>query len=483
MSYFPEYEASKALPMDYIDERLEDFAAAGQDLSGRRFSRSPPRVPSVPSTTYEETEPPSPNEQLQDKESLELINSTAGGQFGIQIRDELGRIRAARDKDLLQHPIIGQLEKAAAANVKYRWIQQGIWDEVWETQPNKVWKHELQNPPSPVRPSDSVEEGGHAELKARHKRRRSEFEEEFHEISRRAVNYQNQQSSRPCYQFVYQFCQERQWIKMGLSNQDHDRDRDQDQDQNHDHDHDHDHDQNRDQQTNLDKRAYETIKSRWIRDGIWDNDWAFVPGTSWRHERPRKTLDPKGYYRSLDARKAAKMEKAERPPRWYPMAPVPPLSRFYWPKPWPPLKAFPDPSSPTILEPGSEVKPYQRTRSRTSRAHTRTGVFEFTRQSTANARPVSESQEYDEPPTKSATEKPTITPTRTDQKKKPPKKPKIDTSQPCIADTRPVKKRKREKNTPARPVPRSTGTANDTTAARPRRAAALKAMKNLTRAT
>ena len=55
-------------------------------------------------------------------------------------------------------------------------------------------------------------------------------------------------------------------------------------------DQDHDHDQ----QTKVDVRAYENVKSRWIRDGVWDDDWTFVPGTSWRHERPRKALNPDG---------------------------------------------------------------------------------------------------------------------------------------------------------------------------------------------
>lgn len=454
MSYNPIYEASRALPLEHIAKELEDFAAAGQDLSGRRFSRSPPRVPSVPSTTYEESEPPSPTEQLQDKETLELGNSTAGAQFKIQIRNELGRIRAARDKDLLQHPLF-DLEEAAEANVKYRWIQQGIWDERWASQPGKIWKHELQDPPSPLRTSASVKEVGVTEWRAQLKRKQSELEEDYYEISRRAVNNQHQQSSRPCYQFLYQFCQERQWIKMGLSDQDQDQDR----------------------QTNLDTRAYENLKSRWIEDGIWDNDWTFVPGTSWRHERPRKTLDPQERYRREDARKAARVEQAERPPRWYFMASAAPLMRIKWPSTKPvSLEDVFDPSGPSILE----------RRSRTSRTHTHTEFPESTCKSGAKSKPDSKSQEHDEPQTKSATKKETVPSTRTDPKKKTPQKQKIDTSQSCVADTRPIKKRtsaKKEKDALARPVVRPTETANDTTASRPRRAAALRAMKNLTRTT
>ena len=94
---------------------------------------------SVPTTVYEETETPSPNEKLQDKETRERIESHADQQFVIQIRDELGRLRAVRDKGLLERPIVfnSHLEDAAEANVKYRWIQQGIWTSDGRVSPAK----------------------------------------------------------------------------------------------------------------------------------------------------------------------------------------------------------------------------------------------------------------------------------------------------------------------------------------------------------
>lgn len=212
---------------------------------------------------------------------------------------------------------------------------------------------------------------------------------------RRAVDYQVQQSSRPCYQFLHQFCQEREWIKMGLSNQD------------------------QDQQTNLDTRAYETVKLRWIRDGIWDDDWTFIPGTSWRHERPRKTLDPQKRHHEQDARQAARIERAERPPRWYSMAPVALLTRINWPTRQPvPLEATSDPSSPSVLEPSSEVKPSLRSRSTKSRIHWHTEFFGSTRKSTAEAKPDPNGQEDDEPRTESAAKEATVNLTSTNPRKK-----------------------------------------------------------------
>lgn len=239
MSYNPFYEAPKALLVEEIVKQLEDFAAAGQDPPRRRFSRSFPSVSSAPSTVFETGEPPSPSTVLIDKESRELDNSTADSQFYIQIRDEIDRIRAAKDKGLLQQPHIFDLDEAAKVNVEYRWMQQGIWDERWGYY--KIWKHELHDSQSSV-PSKSLKDGGATNWKTGTNRRYSDLysdlKDEYDESIRCAVDFQNQQSSRPCYQFLYQCCQGREWIKLGLSTGD------------------------RDQNDNLNTRAYENLKSR-----------------------------------------------------------------------------------------------------------------------------------------------------------------------------------------------------------------------------
>jgi len=79
-----------------------------------------------------------------------------------------------------------------------------------------------------------------------------------------------------------------------------------------------------DQDTNLDTIAYENLKSRWIKDGLWDDDWTSIPGTTWRHERPRRYPSPHKESRRADARIAAMIQQAERLPRWYFMAPAEP---------------------------------------------------------------------------------------------------------------------------------------------------------------
>ena len=79
------------------------------------------------------------------KELEKLQNSTAKVQFMIQIADKLEHIHAARDKGLLQQPNLFDWREAAETNVKYRRVQQGIWDERWEHQAGKIWKHEVQD--------------------------------------------------------------------------------------------------------------------------------------------------------------------------------------------------------------------------------------------------------------------------------------------------------------------------------------------------
>ena len=39
---------------------------------------------------------------------------------------------------------------------------------------------------------------------------------------------------------------------------------------------------------NIDNRAYESLKARWIQDCVWDSEWSYLPGPSRRHGRPRR---------------------------------------------------------------------------------------------------------------------------------------------------------------------------------------------------
>lgn len=75
----------------------------------------------------------------------------------------------------------------------------------------------------------------------------------------------NSEGSRPYRQFLYQFVKEREWIKdhMDHLNKSHPCDP---------------------YNVDLDSMAYETVKSNWIRDGIWKPEWTELPGSTWAHE-------------------------------------------------------------------------------------------------------------------------------------------------------------------------------------------------------
>ena len=424
---------------------------------------------SVPSTAYEETEPPSPGEQLRDKETLELLNSTADEQFKIQIGHERDRIRVARDKNLFPQGSLFDWEDAAEANVKYRWLQQGIWDERWANELYKTWKHELQEFQLPAISSKSVVDDGVRKSRTKRKRRYSEIEEEYGETIRDAVDFQNRQSSRPCYQFLYQWCQEREWIKMGLSMEDHD------------------------QNASLDSRAYENLKSRWIRDGVWDDDWTSIPGMSWRHERPRKFPSPFEDYRRQDALKAARLEQAERPPRWYFMAPAGPVRIFKRSLSPPVLReATPDLSSPNVLKAVPQRKPSPQERSSTSQKPKETIFPAAARKWTPKTNLDTKGREQDERQTKSAAKQPavaTVTPTRAKPKgpkDRTPQKQRSSSQQPCITESRPVSKQisaTRADNRSSIPGSEKEKMTAGATTSRPRRVAASKAIQRMAEAT
>ncbi len=457
MSYNPRFEASKDLSLNKINERLEDFAAAGQEQSRTRFSRSPPSVPSVASTAFEESQPPSPGELLRDRERIELRNSTADEQFAVQKNDELDRILKARDMGLLQQPSPFDWEQAAEANVKYRWMRQGIWDDRWDEQPNKIWKHELEDLSQPTwlltTTKDTNSETKH--------RKYSDLEDEYQEIAQFSVDVQTRQWSRPCYQFIHQICEERQWIKLGFNGQD------------------------QDQRFDLDTKAYENTRSRWVRDGIWDNDWGVIPGVSWKHERPRKFLPAHPLLRSGDDHKAAKMEKAERPPNWYFMAPIEPLainfrarsSRLYS------LYAS-DPSYSNISAPSSEVPPPQHEQSIKSQETKKTGSTTFS-SVTVEAKPKSAKKGQEERQAKSQARKPTANTKKTKFNGKAPQKQKSHISGlSAVKSKQPERILSKKENSNHWSIQKAeTQQSNYATSSRPRRAAASKAREKMTKAT
>ena len=155
------------------------------------------------------------------------------------------------------------------------------------------------------------------------------------------------------------------------------------------------------------------------------------------------------------------------------MAPIAPLMRIKWPSTTPiRLDSPSDQSNPTTAEP--------RTHSMTSRTYRHTASLVATRKWTARAKSSLSGQENDEPQTKSTAVNTLEGSTSPNPGQKTVQKQKINISWPSIGETRSVKRRtstSKKKNRLSIPVVRQKETANNAAASRPRRAAAVKAIK------
>lgn len=268
------------------------------DITRGRFERSPRSLSSETTTTCGEWGELSRHDAKQQRETWDLNNSSAGEQFRLQSCDEEKRIYAASERGLFFYSCPFDCANAARANVKQRWIEQGIWNVEWKGQfPSGLWRHEL-----PIdKPSQLCSSSGSCQTKTDRassstKRKRVNDESDNARIEEtRIIDARARDASRPCYQFVYQVGKEREWIIMGLSNKSEDHD--------------------------LDTAAYQNVRHRWINEGIWDISWSYLPGLSWRHEKPLKYPFNLPYALEQEALKASAEAAALRPPKVYLVVP------------------------------------------------------------------------------------------------------------------------------------------------------------------
>ncbi|KAL8859742.1 MAG: hypothetical protein Q9178_003857 [Gyalolechia marmorata] len=135
--------------------------------------------------------------------------------------------------------------------VKSRWQEQGIWNDRWpSTGPwvKDLWKHQepfhtLTNSTSPP-PK---------------RRKRNPLT-----VNQRAQAKCDREASRPIHQFLWQLHKERDRIINEHT----------------------DGDSPGAFSLDINDTAYESIKSTWVRRGIWDIKWGILPGMSWKHEWP-----------------------------------------------------------------------------------------------------------------------------------------------------------------------------------------------------
>ncbi|GAO13228.1 hypothetical protein UVI_02025760 [Ustilaginoidea virens] len=277
-----------------------------------RFSESPPSYRSFVSHNSTRSQSPelqSDEQRRHEKRKWKLIRerraSFPSNQFKAQKSEEIDRLYQEDGSRTSRHPAGTDFYKLAEENVKKRWVEQGIWNEKWETKNVWRWKHEE---PLDSEFESNKDKAARAEtrlfcppLEQRgSKPRRSKSAEELRTIEEcRRIRELEREASRPYYQFAYQVSKERERIQEEMSlpetlnfsdlNQMH---------------------PNRQQAAlqaraerghtptepnvqnsivstppDINTRAYERVKNTWVRRGIWNKKWGILPGMSWKHEQ------------------------------------------------------------------------------------------------------------------------------------------------------------------------------------------------------
>jgi len=279
-----------------LETRLEALAAVDGDLTEGRFNRTPEWIASPPKNI---TPKQADEEQLQARkrqrlETDHLHNSSVFGQFSWQSIDEEDRMRLAKGRGFFEPPLGFDWTRAAEENVKYRWIEQGIWNEQWGSNPiGGFWKHEkVFLPPLAAKPSEVNPQPRPNAVSTPKKRKRLVTDaDDLQNSAPEICNSVERDASRPCHQFAYQFRKEREWVMMGLSD--------------------------REEHEDIDAAAYRNVKARWIDFGIWDSKWAQLPGVSWKHERPCKYPISSTWRQQQEHAKRKAEILENQPPRTY----------------------------------------------------------------------------------------------------------------------------------------------------------------------
>lgn len=258
------------------DRALAALAEDSQrlDHARRRFSDSPPSYTSHQSHNSTLSQSPNPRseeqrrrEERQVQLTLERWASRPYDQFAAQNAEERERIIEAISNRTCRVPGGTDFETLAHENVKKRWVEQGIWNNKWNSMANGSWKHEepleLEWESSDAEPPFPV--FSFSQTKAEAKPRQPKSDEEERRIAeRQATQEREREASRPFYQFVYQVSKERERMQdeSGVG------------------------DATVPASADINTRAYENVKNKWIKRGIWHKEWGILPGMSWKHEEP-----------------------------------------------------------------------------------------------------------------------------------------------------------------------------------------------------
>ncbi|KAI1292604.1 hypothetical protein F5Y03DRAFT_18916 [Xylaria venustula] len=255
------------------------------DCMRARFSEPPPSYQSHSSRTPSRSQSPNPpSEEQQRREwrqaqlTLEHPASLPSSQFDAQVGEECRWVYKERYPTHSPPPSWAPgptFERPAVETVKKRWIKQGMWKDEWnnKNKPSGRWKHEEPLEPESESKTDSEAEAETESIFISKRRkssaRRRKGNEEIRQIAeRRPVLEREREASRPYHQFLWQVSQERERIQdeQGVGGTP------------------------AEDLADVNTRAYERIKSRWMRWGVWHSKWGVLPGMWWKHERPLEEL-------------------------------------------------------------------------------------------------------------------------------------------------------------------------------------------------
>ncbi|KAK8852191.1 major royal jelly protein [Apiospora arundinis] len=240
-----------------------------------RFSESPP---SGTTTRSESSDSPSEEQYRYDQRVVQLTlehgASWPRNQWEDEAKEEGHRILRAKieEEDYVHVPDATglpppELLSSAREVVTKRWIEQGIWNDKWQPGlPDGRWKH--QEPLDMESESDSeddeeIQTRPPFSVPAKPKAPKKE-EEKLQRLAERQMRREGErEASRPFNRFVQQVSEERGRIRSNTRSAAPDVL----------------------DPANINTTAYDNVRERWVKRGIWNQKWGTIPGMNWKHEQ------------------------------------------------------------------------------------------------------------------------------------------------------------------------------------------------------
>lgn len=190
-------------------------------------------------------------------------------QFDTQVDEAEAHSIKKIENRALEVPDGTNLQDLARDTVKQLWMDRGIWSDEWKITPQPRWMHELSNlsPGTDTVAQHQPNIFTSSPTKPELALRRMEAGWKFQQAAaRQALRKRKREGTRPLPQFISQVYEECERVHHELR------------------------DGTGSAPADVNSRAYNNVKSTWVKRGIWDHEWGILPGMSWKHERPVQVL-------------------------------------------------------------------------------------------------------------------------------------------------------------------------------------------------